>query len=61
MLCSTSTEEGNLTFETRLVLMFGNNVLWKLQGNFILILGKWWINIGVTLNIINFAEVMKKF
>ncbi len=43
------------------ILMLGNNVLWKLQGNFILILGKLWINIGVILNIIHFADDMKKF
>ncbi len=43
------------------MLMSGNDVSWKLQGNSSLILQKLWINIGVTLNIINFAEVMKKF
>ncbi len=42
------------------ILMLGNNVTWKLQGNSRLILRKLWINIGVTLNIINFAEVVKK-
>ncbi len=35
--------------------MLGNNILWKLQE---IIPIKLW-NIGVNLNIINFAEVMK--
>ncbi len=43
------------------ILILSNNVLWKLQGNSILILQKLWINIGVTFNIINFAKPMKKF
>ncbi len=40
--------------------MLGNNVTRKLQGNSRLILRKLRINIGLTLNIINFAEVVKK-
>ncbi len=43
------------------ILILGDNASWKLHGNSRLILGKWWINIGITLNIINFVEVMKKF
>ncbi len=43
------------------ILILGDNVEWKLQGNSILILGKLQVNIGVILNIIHFADVMKKF
>ncbi len=43
------------------ILTLGNNVSWKLQENPTLILQKLWMNIWVTLNIINFAEIMKKF
>ncbi len=41
------------------ILMLGNNISWKLQGKTTLILQKLWMNIWV--NLINFAEVMKKF
>ncbi len=41
--------------------MLDNNVMRKLQENSRSILQKLLINIGVTLNIINFAEVVKKF
>ncbi len=43
------------------ILILGNNIMWKFQGNSRLILQKLWINIGVTLNIINLAEVVTKF
>ncbi len=56
-----SSRLGVKTWRTRAILMLGNNVSWKLQGNSRLILGKLGINIGVTLYIINFAEVTKKF